>query len=409
MAKSYIEEFFIGIGFDTGRVKKESREIDKLLDGIANKKRKSAQAEAASAKNTGKVKYSQAQKEQKLNDMLLKNQRKLEISKRKEIDKTSKVIAAARVKQSIRGLTDQQSGKSAKDSASVFQSKFKLEDDVKKAEQIKDEAQRKRYIRRKKNRAEMARKRRDAEAKAAETAKKDLLARLKIYKKKKAQIDKETPVGRSVLGDRVTNQARSIERSSAYQNLKQKGNLGNIDARMKALVSRGDVEGLKDLKAAIGRTNAAMNRMIRTQVGLRTVQNGLTDSTRNMIRTYASVFALFQGTVAIKRVGQDFQGMEASMLAASGSAPAAAEDLAFINGMVDEMGLSLKDTADAFVKFKFAAKGKMGQTEIESLFQNVSMFGTALKVAPEDMKRAHRALSQMMSKGKIMSEELKLQ
>tara|TARA_R110002167_G_scaffold177446_3_gene377237 strand:- start:890 stop:2209 length:1320 start_codon:yes stop_codon:yes gene_type:complete len=128
-----------------------------------------------------------------------------------------------------------------------------------------------------------------------------------------------------------------------------------------------------------------------------------------MIRSYASVFALFQGTVAIKKVGQDFQGMEASMLAASGSSKAAVKDTQFVSNIVDEMGLNLRDTTDAFVKFKFAAKGKMGQTEIEELFKGVSMFGTALKVAPEDMKRAQRAISQMMSKGVVMSEELKMQ
>ena len=94
-------------------------------------------------------------------------------------------------------------------------------------------------------------------------------------------------------------------------------------------------------------------------------------------------------------MGQEFEGMRSSMLAASGSAPAAAKDMQFLNNMTEEMGLNLKDTTDAFVKFKFAAKGKMEDKQIKELFTSVSMFGTALKVAPEDMKRAQRALSQI--------------
>ncbi len=94
------------------------------------------------------------------------------------------------------------------------------------------------------------------------------------------------------------------------------------------------------------------------------------------------------------------------MLAASGSSEAAAKDMMFINGIVDEMGLSLKDTTDAFVKFKFAAKGKISQEDQESLFTGLSMFGTSMKVGNEDMKRAQRALTQIMSKGQVMAEEL---
>ena len=46
----------------------------------------------------------------------------------------------------------------------------------------------------------------------------------------------------------------------------------------------------------------------------------------------------------------------------------------FLNGIVDQMGLSLGDTTDAWVKFKFAAKGKITQGEQESLFESLSMF-----------------------------------
>ena len=44
-----------------------------------------------------------------------------------------------------------------------------------------------------------------------------------------------------------------------------------------------------------------MKRSLRS---LAVVQNGLNDSTPIMVRSYVSLFALFEGTTAIKRVGK---------------------------------------------------------------------------------------------------------
>lgn len=197
--------------------------------------------------------------------------------------------------------------------------------------------------------------------------------------------------------------SNNIRRSAGYQaaNDSQKSGIeGRISKARTEFNMTGNREVFKDLSNDV-------KSFKRQLIGLQTVQGGLTDSTRNMIRSYASLFALWEGTTAIKRVGQDFEAMNSSMLAASGGPENAGKDLIFINGLVDQMGLNLKNTADAWVKFKFAAKGKISQTQIEDIFTSVSMFGTSLKVGPEDMKRAQKALSQMLSKGTVMSEELK--
>ena len=167
-----------------------------------------------------------------------------------------------------------------------------------------------------------------------------------------------------------------------------------------------DINEIKDVAREVRRASRDMTRSMN---GLAFAQNGLRDSTRNMIRSYISLFALFEGTRAIKNVGMDFQSMESSMLAAAGSTSAAIKDVKFIDSIVNEMGLSLKDTTDAWVKFKFAAQGKISQKEQEDIFTSLSMFGTSLKVGTEDMKRSQRAIIQMMSKGKLMAEELKNQ
>lgn len=515
MANNYIEEFFIAIGFDTKRVKKEAAEIDKVLDSLVSKREKQHSKETSmlvqKRRNLVAV-NKQVERNAKREEDLSNNLISLEKQKRKEIlseikarhkslglakkngmsvessgnvqedlrrrlaiykqikkewIETNKVkvtsIATAdrgeilgKIKEAEKLKKDQQRVREiakAKHKAKLIKSKEKAEADLilnsrkelqarltaykkdkrqkenlikeqqkqanaeqkvkdkllqetKKAEAIKDKKQKDRYIRRKKQRASLAKKRLEEEKKAANIAKKALNDRLREFKKHKQSL---IPEGRVRAQGVVTR----FRETAAFSRLGRAQQRGVVDPNFNAMLDKaamdGNIREVNRLKRSLLSATKAMDNQTRATKRLGVVQKGLTDSTRNMIRSYASVFAMFQGTVAIKRIGQDFQGMQASMLAASGSAPAAASDIAFINEVVEEMGLNLKDSTDAFVKFKFAAKGKMADEEIKALFKNVSMFGTALKVAPDDMKRAQRALAQMMSKGVVMSEELKMQ
>ena len=204
------------------------------------------------------------------------------------------------------------------------------------------------------------------------------------------------------LEKKANDAAQAIRMSSGYQGM-DLGGKRRVESRISQAQSDFKMTGDPHVFKAL---NKDVNAFKRSLIGLQTVQGGLADSTKNMVRAYASLFALIEGTAAIKNIGMDFQGMQASMLAASGSTAAAAKDMVYINGIVDKMGLNLKDTTDAFVKFKFAAKGKIDQGQQEDLFESLSMFGTALKVDSEAMKRSQKAIIQMMSKGKVMAEEL---
>ena len=375
---NYVEEFFISIGFDTAKVKKESKEIDKILDGIVKKKRSTVSDEVKLKRKLHK--QNKASETDNFKHFL-----NLENAKRKALNKTQE----ARRKQAVGNLTAG-SGNRITSKNTMF-SPLK---EVKVVEKVKDDSQRKRFIRRKKHRAELARQRIKEEDKANLMAKKALQQRLTAYKaaRKSQGIDK---VGARKLHDKV-------QKSPAYMRASSEGTLGSVGTLMDKAAMSGNIDELRRLQHQLRKTTVATRK-------LNVAQKGLVDSTRNMIRSYASVFAMFQGTIAIKRIGQDFQGMSASMLAASGSSQAAAKDFQFVNDMSQEMGLNLRDTTDAFVKFKFAAKGKMDDNQIQDILRSINMFGTALKIGSEDQKRAMRALQQMMSKGKIMAEELKNQ
>ena len=218
------------------------------------------------------------------------------------------------------------------------------------------------------------------------------LKKMKEFYRQQEKLAKAAARQKEVLAAKMSR----FQSTAYYQNLKASGaNMSSYDSRFHDAAEMGDAAKMTRLASEMRAVNRETKSLKRNMMGLNVVQGGLTDSTRNMIRSYASLFALFEGTVAIKRIGQDYEGMNAAMLAASGSTEAAANDMIFLNGMVDQMGLNLKSTTDAWVKFKFAAKGKISQEQQEDIFTGLSMFGTSLKVGDEDMKRSQRAIIQI--------------
>lgn len=125
---------------------------------------------------------------------------------------------------------------------------------------------------------------------------------------------------------------------------------------------------------------------------------GLNDSTRHMIRSYASLYAVFEATSAINRTGQQFEAMNSAMLAATGTSEMAANEVAFLDKMTSRLGLSLLDTSDAYTKFLFASKGKLDQDQTRELFTGLSELGTTLGVSKERMKLSMNAITQISSR-----------
>ncbi|APC44447.1 putative tail tape measure protein [Pseudoalteromonas phage PH357] len=411
-SKNVIEEYFIKITADAKGVNKDINEA--LSKIFQNSKKMNERLSALEIKLKGKTVTDKIDKDKEysiVQDALRKNNlKKEEADSKRDID-LAKVVYKQKtsyIKQHVDKLT--QSNNATLKSMKSFYTK--MEKDAKAntstIKRIEDKKEKHR-IQRIRDRAKLLADRRKQAEKEEQFAQKALMERLKRYKAdKKANDAVEEAKTRKIrkeqaARDRLLNKKVAIKRTDYWQTLEQRSprEAAMYSKKMNEAISKGNVEALKDVAAEVRRSSRSIQRSMREMTF---VQQGLHDSTRNMIRSYISLFALFEGTRAIKNIGQDFQGMEASMLASAGSRQAAAKDMAYINGIVDQMGLSLKDTTDAWVKFKFAAKGKITQGEQEELFKSLSMFGTALKVDSESMKRSQKALIQMMSKGKIMAK-----
>lgn len=165
----------------------------------------------------------------------------------------------------------------------------------------------------------------------------------------------------------------------------------------------------KDLTSTLRQLSGASRQAERRLLSLRTVQRGLTNSTRNMIHAYASLFAIFSGVRSINRVGQEFEGINSQLLAATGSQQQAAKEMEYLDKLTSRLGLSLIDTADAYAKLRFTAQQDFDEKTVQSLFTGISEFGRVMAVSKERMKWSMMAITQMMSKGTVSNEELRRQ
>ena len=94
----------------------------------------------------------------------------------------------------------------------------------------------------------------------------------------------------------------------------------------------------------------------------------------------------------------------------SGSLGEYARNQKFVNGLADKYGTNMNDLSTAYTKFTAAARlAGMPLKQQEALFTSVSRATAAFALNGEDTNSVFLALSQMMGKGKIQAQELRLQ
>ena len=208
------------------------------------------------------------------------------------------------------------------------------------------------------------------------------------------------------LKERLQEKANAVLRTQFARDMQEKAPArhAQYQQKLKQQINMGSAEGIKEVAAQMRTSTREMKRSLRS---LAVVQNGLNDSTRNMVRSYVSLFALFEGTTAIKRVGMDFQSMRASMLAASSSQENAAEKLKFVEENAYRLGVNLREATRAYMQLSIAGKDVLSENQIKDLFVSTLEVSTALGMSIDDTKGTFRSFVQMLSKGNVQAEELR--
>ncbi len=109
----------------------------------------------------------------------------------------------------------------------------------------------------------------------------------------------------------------------------------------------------------------------------------------------------------IAQQGRRGIGQQTAFQALAGGAEAGKQELGWVRGIANTMGLNQNDVADQYKGFYAAVKNnEVLNKDRKNIFAGFTKYGTALQLNPEQMKGGLRALQQMASKGKITAEEL---
>jgi lambda family phage tail tape measure protein len=145
---------------------------------------------------------------------------------------------------------------------------------------------------------------------------------------------------------------------------------------------------------AVDTTARALNSVFRQAVGL--------------VAAYAGLNGLFNSARSINETGMAFQGVNTALVSITGSSKNAADEMAYLESESERLGLNLLEISKSYMQITAAAKGSNleGQAS-RDIFTSIAEAATVLQLSTDQTSGAIRAITQIMSKGKVQAEELR--
>lgn len=146
--------------------------------------------------------------------------------------------------------------------------------------------------------------------------------------------------------------------------------------------------------------------------------NSLKGSIKSLqMQFFALSGALGAGTVGMtnliskmRETAKETSAVNIALKNVSGSTAAFVENQKWLLSVADKYGVQINTLTSGFTKFKAAADiSNMSLDDQRKIFEAVSRASVAYSLSAEDQRGVFMALAQMMSKGKVMAEELRLQ
>ncbi|WP_374356489.1 tape measure protein, partial [Chitinimonas sp.] len=223
------------------------------------------------------------------------------------------------------------------------------------------------------------------------------------------------------------------------------GALDQLGAASKKTASEGEkfIESLRDQVSAIGKTKSEMLMLRASKLGVADAATELIAKLRaeeaaqarlipvagragealNGLATGMQALQAAGAAVAGSAVVATLAGMGKSALDAQiqidklrtglkfandGSTVAAGKDLEYLKETANRLGMEFTSTANSYMKLAAAAHGTSLQGQkTRDIFEAIGMASTTMHLSAEESSGALLAISQMMSKGTVQSEELR--
>lgn len=224
----------------------------------------------------------------------------------------------------------------------------------------------------------------------------------------------EEAVNQRILNKNAIDQAKSVSNlTGKYEKLslehaKLLKNAQNIGAQfgstskqfLKASESANVLDReLKDIDKTLGRSQRNVGNYTKAYNGL-----GNTLSQLGLIGGVAGVVALGQKAFT---TAKELQSLNLALMAVTGTQKEYVKQQEFLTGIANKYGLEIEGLTEQFTSFYVSANGKLAGKDIQEVFENISKSGSALGLSNDTLKRSFMALNQMLSKGKVASEELR--
>lgn len=109
------------------------------------------------------------------------------------------------------------------------------------------------------------------------------------------------------------------------------------------------------------------------------------------------------------KAAMEFDRLNSVLLAVTGSQAGVERNTKFLIKVTDDLALPLETAVKEYGKFYAAAKGTLAESDIQRVFTNMSVAIRVMNLSAADATGVFKALTDMLSKGKISMEELRRQ
>lgn len=162
------------------------------------------------------------------------------------------------------------------------------------------------------------------------------------------------------------------------------------------------------LSRKIQKADNAVGRLSSHQQSLSKLSQGV----GSLMSAFGISTGIFLAVDIVKNIYDTTKQLESMNLAlkmVSDTGAKYAENIAFINTISERWGLEIMSTTEQFTKFYADAKGKLSEVEIQEVYEGIAKAGSIMGLSLEKQQSAFTAFQQMLSKGTIQAQELKLQ
>lgn len=169
---------------------------------------------------------------------------------------------------------------------------------------------------------------------------------------------------------------------------------------------------LRDGTITLKQYNQQVNHAVQSNMRLARVNSNAAFSFKDMrseLVQLTAAYTAFAAGVNIFQTGKEFDSLQAGMRLFAKDDAGVKETMSFLRSESERLGTNFEQAAQSFTKFAIVARNKMSKEQTRELFTGLSEYATVMQIDQYRFQRSMMAIQQMMSKGKISSEELRLQ